>query len=163
MKRFLTLAFTLIASFSAQSKSAEDITVIQPYVTVTKTAQLSAFVYGKIVNNSNKPQVLTSVTTSASTRVEIQNTDSHSKKAVVHKLENLSIPAQSSKVLEPRATRIALLGLVKPLETHKHITLKLHFESGATINVNVPVRLSLKDAMHSPGVIPIPINNKITH
>lgn len=164
MKQFFALILlSLTVSQSAQSKPTANVTVIQPYVTVTKAAQLSGFVYGKIVNNSHKTQTLIKVTTSASTRVEMQTMDSHSSKAIGHKLDELTIPAQSSKVLEPGDTRIALLGLVKPLEAHQHITLTLHFANQKSISVEVPVRLSLKDAMHSPGIIPAPIEQKVTH
>lgn len=164
MKPFFALILlTLAASPSVQSKTNTNLTVIQPYVTVTQAAQLSGFVYGKIVNNTNQAQTLTSITTSASTRVEIQTMDSHNAKAIGRKVDQLTIPAQSSKVLEPGDTRIALLGLVKPLEAHEHITLTLHFSNKKTINVEVPVRLSLKDALHSPGIIPPPIDHKATN
>lgn len=98
--------------------------------------------FGALENASTEDVTITSVTTTASTELELHETVSNDSGEMVmqEKDGGFVIPAGGSFVLEPGGNHIMLMDLVAPLIAGDEVTFTVTLSDGSTFDFTAPVK-----------------------
>lgn len=98
-------------------------------------------VFMKIQNTSDKDIALKGATSEIASRVELHTHLEEDGIMKMRPVEKMVIPADSFLQLKPGALHLMLMGLKSPpLKEGDQFTMRLIFDNGLTLKVNVPVK-----------------------
>ncbi|WP_273717541.1 MULTISPECIES: copper chaperone PCu(A)C [Bartonella] len=125
---------------NAQQYKLGDIEILNPWARETpKSAKVgSGYLY--IINHSNTPDRLVSISTNG-----VQTTEMHTMTVVndimkMEKMHNgIEIPGNGEITLKPGGDHIMFMGLSQPFKLGDKISAKLTFENAGTINIDFSV------------------------
>lgn len=141
MGTFLKTLIALMLGFIALSASAaENIQVQDPWVRAAPPNVKVLAAYMEIINNGAKPQILTSVSSTAFNQVGIHRTVIHENMAHMEHLKELTIPPHTTVVFTPGGLHFMLTGAKKPLHSGDQVPMTLTFSNGKKIAVIATVR-----------------------
>lgn len=128
------------AASSAATASAEDVSVVDAWVKAADEGMSAAF--GEIRNAGTADATLASVTTPASSMVELHETtaDASGQMVMREKEGGFTIPAGGTHLLEPGGDHIMLMELSAPLRPGEEVELELTFDDGSSLTVSAPVK-----------------------
>lgn len=140
--RIYSLITISIFNFLALTKAlaATGITVEDAYVRETIPGTTISSAYMKIINASAKDLTIVKATSSASSRVELHEHSMADGMMQMRQVEDISLPAQTSVVLQPSGLHVMLFDLKQPLQAGQSIELVLHFANGSEQLVRVEVQ-----------------------
>lgn len=139
---FLLLIAACGARFQSSVENIQPIEINDAWVRPALADGNSA-AYMEIVNNTNTPIVLTSVTAESASMIQIHQTVIENEMAQMQHMENgLRIAADNSIQLQPGGYHIMLMNLEAELNEGDIITLTLTFDNDENLIVNAPVSLS---------------------
>ncbi|EJF76115.1 hypothetical protein ME7_01104 [Bartonella birtlesii LL-WM9] len=125
---------------TAQQYKVGDIEILHPWTRETPRGIKVGSGYLYIINHSNLPDRLVSVSTKG-----VQTTEIHSMAVVndIMKMEKMhhgiEIPGNGEITLKPGGDHIMFMGLSKPFKLGEKISAKLTFEKAGTIDVDFSV------------------------
>ena len=133
-------ASSTTASSTASSTAAESVTVGDAWVKAAESGMSAAF--GDLTNSGSQDVTVTSVTTPASTMVELHETvENESGEMVMREKDGgFTIPAGGATTLEPGGNHIMLMGVVEPLVPGAEVVLTLTFSDESTVEITAPVK-----------------------
>lgn len=122
------------------ASAAESITVSDAWVKAADSGMSAAF--GTLTNDSATDATLVSVTSPASTMLQLHETVENDAGAMVmqEKDGGFRIPAHSSLRLQPGADHIMLMDLTAPLAAGHDATFTLTFSDGSSRELIAPVK-----------------------
>ena len=109
------------------TNAAELITVTKPWIRATAPGQTVSGAFMTLVNNSETAYVLTSVSFSDASTVEIHETSMNDGMMRMRKVNQITIPANGTAELKPGSFHIMLIGLEKEMVAGETETLTLMF------------------------------------
>lgn len=130
-----------LAVFS-QSAVGKGPIAVQPgaaWATPAGPGQKVAAVYISLRNRGKTPETLTGASSSVAADVQMHSLELKDGIARMRRVERLAVPAGAELKLAPGSHHLMLMGLKQPLKTGDTITVHLHFEGGAILDVAVPV------------------------
>ncbi|MEP7762826.1 copper chaperone PCu(A)C [Sanguibacter sp. 25GB23B1] len=135
-----TTSPTTASSADSSSTAAESVTIEDAWVKAAESGMSAAF--GDLTNSGTQDVTVTSVTTSASTMVELHETveDESGEMVMREKDGGFTIPAGGEMLLEPGGNHIMLMDLVEPLVPGAEVTLTLTFSDESTVELTAPVK-----------------------
>ncbi|MBB5073799.1 hypothetical protein HNQ69_000925 [Bartonella callosciuri] len=125
---------------TAQQYKVGDIEILNPWTRATPKGIKVGNGYLYIINHSNTPDRLISVSTEG-----VQTTEIHSMAVVndIMKMEHMhngiEIPGNGEITLKPGGNHIMFIGLSQPFEPGDKISAKLMFEKAGTIKIDFSV------------------------
>ncbi len=128
------------AENSPASPSNASVTMKDPWVKAADEGMSAGF--GTIENTGDHDITVTSVTSPASTDLELHETVANESGAMVmrEKTGGFTIPAHGELQLEPGGNHIMLMDLTKPLQPGNDVNLTLTFSDDTTFDVTAPVK-----------------------
>ena len=98
--------------------------------------------FGTLSNTSEQPIALQKVIIKGKIKgvVELHQTTNDNGMMKMLPVDSITIPAKQSVELAPGGLHIMLINLAKPLEAGKTIALKLAFNDGTTLDLQVPIQ-----------------------
>lgn len=125
---------------SASSTEAESVTVDDPWVKAADSGMSAAF--GDITNSGPDDVTVVSVTTPASTAVELHETVENESGAMVMREKDggFTVPAGGDVLLAPGGNHIMLMDLVDPVVAGDEVTFTLTFSDESTLDVTAPAK-----------------------
>lgn len=98
--------------------------------------------FGTLSNTSEQPIALQKVIIKGKIKgvAELHQTTNDNGMMKMLPVDSIAIPAKQSIELAPGGLHIMLINLAKPLEAGKTIALKLAFDNGATLDLQVPIQ-----------------------
>lgn len=125
---------------SASSTEAESVTVDDPWVKAADSGMSAAF--GDITNSGPDDVTVVSVTTPASTAVELHETVENESGALVMREKDggFTVPAGEDVLLAPGGNHIMLMDLVGPVVAGDEVTFTLTFSDESTLDVTAPAK-----------------------
>lgn len=105
----------------------------------------------EIENDSPQLNTLVSATTHQDQcdHMELHTHKHENGKVMMRQVSSIEVPAQNKVELKPGGLHIMLMGLKKPLQDGDVVPVSLTFESGETLDLEVPVKSSTSAAGHS--------------
>lgn len=105
----------------------------------------------EIENDSPQLETLVSATTHQDQcdHMELHTHKHEDGKMMMRQVSSIEVPAQDKVELKPGGLHIMLMGLKKPLQDGQMVPVSLTFESGETLDLEVPVKSSALTAGHS--------------
>lgn len=152
-KIIINVVWALLFSFIALPTSAQqhkfsdkqykigDIEILHPWTRATPQGIKTSSGYLYIINHSDTPDRLVSVSTDG-----VQTTEIHSMSVVndimkMEKMHNgIEIPGNGEITLKPGGNHIMFMGLSKPFKPGDKINAKLTFEKAGTVDINFSVK-----------------------
>jgi len=128
-------------STSASASSAGDaVSIDDAWVKAADSGMSAAF--GEIKNTGTEDVTVVSVTSSASSMVELHETVENETGAMVMRQKDggFTIPAGGDLVLGPGANHIMLLDLTEPLKAGDEATFTLTFSDDSTVEFTAPTK-----------------------
>jgi len=129
------------ASGSAASGSAADsVSVDDPWVKAADSGMSAAF--GDITNSGPEDVTVVSVTTPASTALELHETVENESGSMVMREKDggFTVPAGGDLVLAPGGNHIMLMDLVEPVVAGDEVTFTLTFSDESTLDFTAPAK-----------------------
>ncbi|MGO3886441.1 MAG: copper chaperone PCu(A)C [Mycetocola sp.] len=125
---------------TTSAPAAEQLTVTDAWVKSAEDGMSAAF--GELSNTGDSEITLVSVTTPASSDVELHETVENESGAMVmrEKSGGFSIGAGDSLDLEPGGNHIMLMGLNDPILAGDEVTFELEFSDGSHTQFSAPVK-----------------------
>ncbi len=124
----------------AVAAKAGDIEIIDPWARSAAMEGGNSAIYMMLKNTSATADRLVGVTGDAADAIEVHETTMDNGVMQMHPVEGgLEVPANGSVALKPGSYHIMLIGLAKALKAGDTITVSLNFESGASVDLAVPV------------------------
>lgn len=98
--------------------------------------------FGTLSNTSEQPIALQKVIIKGKIKgvAELHQTTNDNGMMKMLPVDSIAIPAKQSIELAPGGLHIMLINLAKPLEAGKIIALKLTFDDGTTLDLQVPIQ-----------------------
>lgn len=98
--------------------------------------------FGTLSNTSEQPIALQKVIIKGKIKgvAELHQTTNDNGMMKMLPVDSIAIPAKQSVELAPGGLHIMLINLPKPLEAGKTIALKLAFDNGTTLDLQVPIQ-----------------------
>lgn len=98
--------------------------------------------FGTLSNTSEQPIALQKVIIKGKIKgvAELHQTTNDNGMMKMLPVDSITIPAKQSVELAPGGLHIMLINLAKPLEAGKTIALKLTFDDGTTLDLQVPIQ-----------------------
>lgn len=121
------------------TNAAELITISEPRIRATAPGQTVSGAFMTLVNNSETAYVLTSVSFSGASVVEIHETSISDGMMRMRKVSHIDIPANGSAELKPGSYHIMLIGLEKEMKAGTAETLTLTFSDDSQKTVEALV------------------------
>ncbi|EJF89509.1 hypothetical protein ME1_00279 [Bartonella vinsonii subsp. arupensis OK-94-513] len=138
----LALLFAFMAMpVTAQQYKVGDIEILHPWTRATPKGIKVSSGYLYIINHSNTPDRLISISTNG-----VQTTEIHSMVVVndimnMEKMHNgIEIPGNGEISLKPGGNHIMFMGLSQPFKPGDKISAKLTFEKAGTMNIDFSVK-----------------------
>lgn len=126
---------------SATSGSAADsVSVDDPWVKAADSGMSAAF--GDITNSGSEDVTVVSVTTPASTALELHETVENESGSMVMREKDggFTVPAGGDLVLAPGGNHIMLMDLVEPVVAGDEVTFTLTFSDESTLDFTAPAK-----------------------
>lgn len=126
---------------AASGASAGDsVTVDDAWVKAADSGMSAAF--GDLTNTGTDDITVVSVTSPASTALELHETVENESGAMVmrEKQDGFTIPAGGELLLEPGGNHIMLMDLTEPLVAGDEVTVTLTFSDDSTLDLTAPVK-----------------------
>ncbi|ACZ21116.1 uncharacterized conserved protein [Sanguibacter keddieii DSM 10542] len=126
---------------AASGASAGDsVTVDDAWVKAADSGMSAAF--GDLTNTGTDDVTVVSVTSPASTALELHETVENESGAMVmrEKQDGFTIPAGGELLLEPGGNHIMLMDLTEPLVAGDEVTVTLTFSDDSTLDLTAPVK-----------------------
>ncbi|MGO2658299.1 copper chaperone PCu(A)C [Mycetocola reblochoni] len=122
------------------SSQAEALDVSDAWVKSAESGMSAAF--GELSNTGDTDITLVSVTTPASSDVELHETvaDESGTMVMREKDGGFTIPAGGSRVLEPGGDHIMLMDLAEPILAGDEVSVELSFSDGSVADITAPVK-----------------------
>ena len=142
--RILTMAFALVLGLAVLPVSAAEfklgkLTVKTPWSRATPGSARSGVVYLTIANQSDAPDKLVSISTSAAKRAEIHRTQVKGGMMTMQPFGSLTLRPGSSELLRPGGLHVMLTGLKAPLKRGGTFDMTLKFEKAGPLTVKVSI------------------------
>jgi len=115
------------------------ITVSEPRIRATAPGQTVSGAFMTLVNNSETPYALTSVSFSGASTAEIHETSMNEGMMRMRKVSQVEIPANGSAELKPGSYHIMLIGLEREMKAGTSETLTLTFSDDSQKSVEALV------------------------
>lgn len=128
------------AENSSSTPAGASITMTDPWVKAANEGMSAGF--GTIKNTGEQDVTVTSVTSPASTDLELHETVANESGAMVMREKNggFTIPAHSELHLEPGGNHIMLMDLTEPLQPGSEVRMTLKFSDETTFDITAPVK-----------------------
>ncbi|WP_163937788.1 copper chaperone PCu(A)C [Paraferrimonas sp. SM1919] len=139
-KQLFNICLLSLVSFVAL---AEGITVTKAYSNAMPKSVPNGAAYMRINNHTATDITLESAVADIA-KVEIHTMVSHDGLMSMEQLEAIGIAANSSFELKPGGVHLMLLGLKKPLIAGESFDVRLKFNNGQTLLVNVEIAQSMQ-------------------
>lgn len=117
-------------------------TAVQPstaWATPAGPGQKVAAAYVTLRNLGKTPETLIGASSSVAADVQMHSSELKDGIARMRRVERLAVPARGELKLAPHGHHLMLTGLKHPLKAGDTITVRFRFESGAILDVAVPV------------------------
>ena len=149
MEFFLKTLIALMLEFVILSASAGglDIQIQDPWIQVAPPNVKVLAAYLEIKNNSEKPRILTNVSSPVFDEIGIHQSVMHGNMAHMEHLKELTIPPHASVALKPGGLHFMLMDTKKPLNDGDQVPMTLTFQSGEKIIVTAIVRSGQVEGM----------------
>lgn len=136
----LTGCATNSAENSSLAPANSSVTMKDPWVKAADEGMSAGF--GTIENTGDHDITVTSVTSPASTDLELHETVANESGAMVmrEKTGGFTIPAHGEINLEPGGNHIMLMDLTEPLQPGNDVSLTLTFSDDTTFDITAPVK-----------------------
>ncbi len=120
--------------------AGKTITATDSWVKAANDGMSAAF--GNLTNNGENDITVTSVSTPASTKLELHETVANESGQMVMRVKTggFTIPARGSLALEPGGNHIMLLDITKPLKAGEETAFTLTFSDDSTYEFNASVK-----------------------
>jgi len=141
----ILICFTFLISGSAKAQMVSKksgIEVQDAWARATPPNAKNAAVYMVLKNDRPVIDLLLSVKTPAAKVVELHTVIKEKGMMLMQPVENISIPAHGTTVLQPGGSHMMLVNLKEQLKTGTHIDLTLEFKHEGEIKLKVPVHKS---------------------
>ena len=141
----ILICFTFLISGSAKAQMVSKksgIEVQDAWARATPPNAKNAAVYMVLKNDRPVIDLLLSVKTPAAKVVELHTVIKEKGMMLMQPVENISIPAHGTTVLQPGGSHMMLVNLKEQLKTGTHIDLTLEFKHEGEIKLKVPVQKS---------------------
>ncbi len=141
MKKIRNHIFALTSIFMLSTAfAADNIMVHNAWVRSAPPNAKVLAAYMEIINKSDVPSALTSVSSSLFGKVQMHKTEMQDGMLKMINQKQLDIPAGGALTLEPGGYHLMLMNPKSVLPVGKQVDLELKFDNGLTLNVNAPVR-----------------------
>ncbi|AXQ94479.1 copper chaperone PCu(A)C [Cereibacter azotoformans] len=148
MTPFKTLLAAAAVTFALPAFADSNIAVRDAYARVSSPAAKSGGIFMVIENHGSTADRLVSAASEAAAKVELHThlAGEDGIMRMVEVPEGFEVPAQGSHALARGGDHVMLMGLTRPLKEGDEVALTLTFESGARVDLAVPVDLTREDA-----------------
>jgi copper(I)-binding protein len=128
------------ATTPAGGPAAESVSVGDAWVKAADSGMSAAF--GDLTNTGPQDVTVVSVSSPASTTLELHETVENESGAMVmrEKQDGFTIPAGGELLLEPGGNHIMLMDLTAPLVAGDEVTVTLTFSDDSTLDLTAPVK-----------------------
>ncbi len=134
---FLFFVFLLVITNHADAKS--EITITDGYIKASIPGSDITAAYMTINNNSDKAITLQKITSSISDRIEIHEHSMAGGMMRMRQVDNITIQANGSVVLQPSGLHLMIFALKQQLQENESIKLTLHFSDLTKVKIQLPV------------------------
>jgi copper(I)-binding protein len=93
-----------------------------------------------IANEGDTDEVLVSVASDIAENIELHKMEHHDGMMRMMRVDSVDVPSNGEVELKPGGLHIMLIGLTRQIKAGDTVELTLHFESGATLSVDAPVK-----------------------
>lgn len=137
---FALAGCTAAAETPPAAPAADTVTVVDAWAKAADGGMTGAF--GTFANDSELDATLVAAESDAAGMVELHEVIvDENGQTVMREIEGgFLIPGGGSRVLEPGADHLMLMGLAAPLRAGEQVTLDLTFSDGSTTSITVPVK-----------------------
>tara|TARA_R110001583_G_scaffold52393_8_gene162842 strand:+ start:6256 stop:6711 length:456 start_codon:yes stop_codon:yes gene_type:complete len=135
--KFLTLTSALLLSTLTQ---AATLTIEDAYVRATPPHTVNSAAFMQIYNSSDTTVELVSASSDIADRVELHSHTMNDGMMQMRQVKSITINANASAELRPGSFHVMFLGLKSPLTEGEAINLKLYFNNGDEIVIDVPIK-----------------------
>lgn len=136
------------ASQAAAGVAGTSIDVAGAWVRATLPGSTASAAYFTITNHGRAPDVLRSVSSPVSARVELHRTAMVDGVARMRPAGDIEVRAGASLSAEPGALHVMLLELARPLQPGEQVPIRLHFAEAGEISVQAEVLATVATANH---------------
>ncbi|THF67333.1 copper chaperone PCu(A)C [Pseudothauera nasutitermitis] len=143
----LLLALPLLA-WAADGTAT--ITADAPYVRQPPPSARAAGAFMTLRNTGQTALRLVAASTPAAGTAELHTHHEEDGMMKMRRVEAIDIPAGGEAVLRPGGLHVMLIDLHAPLAEGDSVPLTLHFDGGASLRVDAPVRRQIPTADHAP-------------
>lgn len=120
--------------------TAGSIEIVDPWARSSTMEGGNSAIYMMLRNTSDTADKLIGVSGDIADAVEIHETTMDNGVMSMHPVEGgLEVPGKGSVELKPGSYHVMLIGLTKALKAGDMVTVKLEFESGASVELMAPV------------------------
>lgn len=141
-KNYFTAFFALLVclfSLLNTAKASNTISIKEGYIKASIPGSNITAAYMTLVNQSDKAITLQKITSDISDRIEIHEHSMVDDMMRMRQVEQITIGANSSVVLEPSGLHLMIFSLKQQLREDELKALTLHFSNSAKINIQLPV------------------------
>ena len=141
----ILLPIALVALFFSAASQAvaepPDIVVERPWARASIGVNRPGAAYFEVRNYGDATIALVSVETDIAAMPQVhQTTTDANGVSRMGMVERLEIAPRETRALEPSGAHVMLMKLQRPMKEGERFALKLHFESGKAVTVEVPIR-----------------------
>ena len=141
----ILLPIALVAFFFSAASQAvaepPDIVVERPWARASIGVNRPGAAYFEVRNYGDATIALVSVETDIAAMPQVhQTTTDANGVSRMGMVERLEIAPRETRALEPSGAHVMLMKLQRPMKEGERFALKLHFESGKAVTVEVPIR-----------------------
>ncbi|WP_019223131.1 copper chaperone PCu(A)C [Bartonella rattaustraliani] len=151
---FVLLFACIALPAAAQQYKVGNIEILHPWTRATPKGVKVSSGYLYIINHSNTPDRLVSVSAKGIKTAEIHAmTVVNNIMKMEHMQHGIEIPGNGEVTLKPGSNHIMFMGLSKPFKAGDKITAKLTFEKAGTIDVDFSVNAMVEKSPSKPDSV----------
>ena len=152
MKRPIYLLALLAAALPASGEryGTGSVTIESAWARELPPVSANGAVYMTIVNEGDRPDRLTGVSSDIAERVEIHVHERVGEMMAMRPLDGLDLPPGERVRFAPGGLHLMLVGLGRPLEKGGRFTVRMEFVSAPPVEIEVPVRAMEATSMEPP-------------
>ena len=139
-KKLALLPLLATLSMPGLALSSQDIEIIEPYARAVTAAQSNSAVFMRLRNNSDKEHKIINAKGNVSSVVELHTHVNDNGVMRMRKVNEISIPPNSTTELKPGGLHIMLIGLDKGLNVGDKVELEIEFADNSKAVINAPVK-----------------------
>lgn len=148
---YKTLLVGLALILISTSSFATDMVVNNAHIRAVPAGQLNSAAFMMLKNNSAEDRLLVSAHSNISKAVELHTHKKEGGMMRMRRVDSIGIKAGGKTVLQPGGLHIMFIGLKHGLKAGEKVALKLKFDNGSEVELNVPVKMvagMYKKGMH---------------